>query len=146
MVRALAVAAAAVVAAAALTGCGASSPPGDAGARVTTVPAYAGFPPDTITVSAASSDSPTCRVDARSFVRTSRVYLAHAGPQSAYPSDAYYMVMREELTDFQVRRCDAVLLGGELAHLTKRQIHVLETDLPHEMAATIRSSLAAAGS
>jgi len=144
MVRPLAVAALAL-AALALAGCGASSPHGNA-ARVTTVPAYAGFPPDTITVTSASPNSPTCRVDARSYVRSSRVYLAHAGPKSAYPPDAYYMVMREELTDFRVRRCDLALLGRELAHLTARQLHVLETDLPHTMVATIRSSLAASGS
>jgi hypothetical protein len=126
-------------------GCG-STGRGQSSAHTTTVSVYAGYPSDTITVASGKPDSPTCRVDARSFVRSSRVFLAHAGPKSAYPPDAYYMIMREELADFAVRRCDLALLGSALAALTERQRRTLESDLPQEMVATIRKGLAAAGS
>jgi hypothetical protein len=128
-----------------VAGCGSSSH-GDTTVRVTTVPTYAGFPAETITVASGDPRSPTCGSDARSFARTARVYAIHAGPDSAVPPDTYYLVMREELADFQVRRCDPALLGAALASLPAWQRRTLRSDLPQEMVAAIRRGLAAAGS
>jgi hypothetical protein len=69
--------------------------------------------------------------------------LAHSGANAAYPADLYYMIIREDFTDFQARRCDPKLLGAELRHrLTDKQRAALLGDLPYAMADVVRSALA----
>jgi hypothetical protein len=138
--------AALAVASTALAGCGGSSPHRGAAGRVT-VQAYDAYPPDTISVAAGSPDSPTCRLDARAFAHTSVYFLAHSGPESAYPADLYYVLMREELADFEARRCSLGLLGSALdRRLTARQRRALVADLPREMASVVHEGLSTAGS
>jgi hypothetical protein len=129
----------------ALAGCGGSSPRGGTVGMVT-VRAYDAYPPDTISVPSTDPESPTCRVDARAFARASLVFLAHSGPKAAYPADLYYVIMREELADFEARRCSSALLGGAVAgRLSARQRAALLAGLPSEMAASVRGALSAAG-
>jgi hypothetical protein len=53
------------------------------------------------------------------------------------------VIIREDFTDFQARRCDPKLLGAELRHrLTEKQRADLLGDLPYAMAAIVRSALA----
>jgi hypothetical protein len=128
-----------------LAGCG-SSARHDRAPRQVTVPAYDAYPPDTISVSAPTPDSPACRRDARGFALASLSFLAHSGPESAYPADLYYMVMREEIADFGVRGCSPELLGSALERgLTAGQRRTLVADLPRRMADTLRQALSAAG-
>lgn len=130
----------------ALAGCGGASREASTVGKVT-VRAYDSYGPDTISVPSTSPDSPTCRLDARAFAKASLEFLAHSGPKAAYPADLYYVIMREELADFEARRCDLALLGRALdSRLTPRQRTALVADLPHEMAGVIRDALAAAGS
>jgi hypothetical protein len=129
----------------ALSGCGGSSGGADTVGQ-TTVRAYDVYPPDTISVPSANPNSPTCRVDARAFARAALVFLAHSGPKAAYPADLYYMIMREELADFDARRCSPALLGGALGRrLDARKRTALVTDLPREMAGEVRAAFSAAG-
>lgn len=126
-----------LVAAVLLAGCGGAAPR----PRVTTVPAYAGFPPDTITVTDTDPRSPACRVDATSFAASSLRFVTQ------HPADTYYMVMREELADFGVRRCDPALLGRALRRtLTARQRDALVADLPRPLADVVRRGLDASAS
>lgn len=130
----------------ALVGCVGSSRDNSAAGRVT-VRAYDAYPPDTISVAAGAPDSPTCRVDARAFARASVLFVAHSGPESAYPADLYYVLMREELADFEARRCSLGLLGSALdRRLTARQRSTLVADLPREMAHVVQKGIATAGS
>lgn len=122
-------------------GCGTARTAG----RTITVPGYDAYPPNTITVENDSPRSPACRADARAFVSQSRLYLAHEGPQSAYPSDVAYVSMRQGLADFAARRCDPALLGQALrARLTAKQLTALVGYVPRPMAASLRQALAAA--
>jgi hypothetical protein len=130
----------------AVAGCGGSPPAGSSVGRVT-VRAYDAYPPDTISVPSTNPESPTCRIDARAFARASLQFLAHSGPKAAYPADLYYVIMREELADFEARRCSPALLGNALDRsLTAQQRTALVADLPAEMAGTVRKALSAAGS
>ena len=77
------------------------------------------------------------------FARDGLLVLAHSGANAAYPADLYYMIIREDFTDFQARRCDPTLLGAELRRrLTEKQRTDLIADLPYAMGAVIRKGLA----
>jgi hypothetical protein len=142
------VVAALTVAVLASAGCGGSAGHGSTvGAGVTTVGRYDQYPPDTISVPTTNPDSSACRVDARAYARTTTYFVAHSGPQAAYPADLYYVLMREELADFEARRCRRALLGRALEDaLTASQRRTLVTDLPTVMADVVRKALTAAGS
>lgn len=134
------------VAAVALAGCGGSSrhgatTHGTTAASRTTVPAYGTFPPDTISVTSTNPTSPACRLEAQALARNSRLFLTRS------PADTYYMVMREELTDIEARRCSPALLGDALDRgLSEQQRRALIASLPRRMANIVRASLAATGS
>ncbi len=135
-----------VLSAATLTGCGSSAPNARAPGQATR-PAYDVYPPDTISVPTANPGSPACRSDASAFAHTALYFLAHSGPESAYPADLYYSIMREEIADYTARRCSPKLLGSALERsLTARQRRTLVADLPHQMATVVRQALSAAGS
>jgi len=77
------------------------------------------------------------------FARDGLLVLAHSGANAAYPADLYYMIIREDFTDFQARRCDPKLLGAELRRrLTEKQRADLLGDLPYAMADVVRRALA----
>ena len=118
-----------------LAGCGGGSRHGSV-----TVPAYGAYPEQTIS----GSHSPAeCAKDARMFARDGLLVLAHSGANAAYPADLYYMIIREDFTDFQARRCDPKLLGAELRRrLTEKQRADLLGDLPYAMADVVRRALA----
>jgi hypothetical protein len=129
-----------LLAALALGGCGDSSGHGRAATQLT-VPGYGGYPATTESLSGASPG--VCRRDARAFTRDAVLFLAHSGPEAAYPADLYYIGMRGVLVDFQGRRCDTALLGGALSRrLTARQRNALVAGLPHVMARVVREGLA----
>jgi hypothetical protein len=118
-----------------LAGCGGGGHRGSV-----TVPAYGAYPAQTISGSASPAE---CAKDARLFARDGLLVLAHSGANAAYPADLYYVIIREDFTDFQARRCDPKLLGAELRHrLTEKQRADLLRDLPYAMAAVVRSALA----
>ena len=118
-----------------LAGCGGGSHHGSV-----TVPAYGAYPAQTIS----GSNSPAeCAKDARIFARDGLLVLAHSGTNAAYPADLYYMIIREDFTDFQSRRCHPKLLGTELRRrLTEKQRADLLGDLPYAMADVVRKALA----
>lgn len=105
-----------------------------------TVPAYGPYAAQTISGAASPEE---CSKDARLFARDALLLLAHSGANAAYPADLYYMIIREDFTDFQARRCDPKLLGAELrGRLTQRQRTDLIADLPYAMGAVIQRGLA----
>jgi hypothetical protein len=88
-------------------------------------------------------DSLGCRHDAQSFARDGLQFLAHYGPQAAYPADLYYVILRGVFADFQAHRCDGALLGDALdRRLTAKQRGALIADLPRPMDRVIRAGLA----
>jgi hypothetical protein len=64
---------------------------------------------------------------------------------AASPADPYYMLLRQQLADFEARRCDPKLLGSALEHrLSPSQRGVLLAHASHPMAASLRRALSAA--
>jgi hypothetical protein len=125
-----------------LAGCGSTAAREGSGTGTVTVPAYGVFPAAAVV---GAGDAAACRLDAGTFVDQARRYLAHSGPEAAYPADLWYVILREALADFRVRRCDPALLGRALrARLGPTQRGALANDLPSAMAARVRESLAAA--
>jgi hypothetical protein len=125
------------------SGCGSSH---RAATGHTTVQRYDIYPADTISVPSSDPESPACRRESVGLARASARFVAHYGPASVYPADLYYVLMREELADFDARRCDAKLLGSALVHrLSPAQRRVLVTHAPHPMAVALRQALAAVG-
>ena len=136
-------AAGAAVAVAAYSG---SAGPGSASGPAT-IPAYGVFPSTTVPGSAGDPDSPLCRNDARTLARDAQLFLAHSGPEAAYPADLYYVLLRGVFTDFGAHRCDPKLLGTMLARrLAPRQRDALVAGLPRAMADAVRAALTLAGS
>lgn len=137
--------AAAAVAAAALLACGCGSSHSDATGH-TTVQRYDIYPADTISVPSTNPESLACRRESVGLARVSARFVAHYGPASVYPADLYYVLMREELADYQARRCDPKLLGRALVQrLSPSQRRVLVTHAPRPMSAALREALSAAG-
>jgi hypothetical protein len=124
-----------------LAGCGGGSPTDAVG--TTTVQRYDIYPPDTIAVSSRHPDSVPCHRDARALAESASRFVAHWGPASVYPADLAYVVLREELADFETRRCDPVLLGRALdAQLSAKRQAVLLEHAPKPAATFIRKALA----
>jgi len=133
-----------VFAAAALTGCGGSSSHAEQKKDVT-VPAYGVFPATTESVSPASERA--CKQNAEGFADNAVQFLAHSGPEAAYPADLYYVIMRGAITNFQAQRCETALLGNALVRrLTAKQRRVFVAALPRAMARVVRQGLSDARS
>ncbi|HJQ50758.1 MAG TPA: hypothetical protein VJ838_09620 [Gaiellaceae bacterium] len=122
-------------------GCGSSH---HNGAGQTTV-RYGIYPGATATVSTTDPRSASCRGDAVAFARGSARYLTHFGQLAASPADPYYMLLRQQLGDFEARRCDPKLLGNALEHsLTPAKRRELLAHASSAMATALRHALAAA--
>ena len=115
--------------AALLAGCGSSH-------KGVAVPAYGDHP--ATTVAAAPTDPRACRIDADAFGDAARMFLAHSGPQAAYPADLYLVLLRDALADFRARHCDPTVLGRVLdRRLTPVERKRLVDGLPSSMAAQL---------
>jgi hypothetical protein len=122
-------------------GCGSSH---RAAAGNTTV-RYGIYPAGTATVSTTDPHSPSCRQDAVAFARGSVKYLTHYAALAASPADPYYMLLRQQLADFQARHCDPKLLGSAIkGRLPASRRQVLLAHASHPMAVALRRALAAA--
>jgi hypothetical protein len=123
-------------------GCGSSHHAASAPATVR----YAVYPGDTSSVPTTDPRSDSCRADAGAFARGSAKFLAHYGQLAASPADPYYMLLREQLADFEARRCDPQLLGSAIEHrLSAPERRVLLAHASRPMAAALRRALSAAG-
>jgi hypothetical protein len=137
--------AALVIAGIALLSCGCASSHRGATGR-TTVQRYDVYPADTISVPSSNPRSRACRRDSVGLAGSSARFVAHSNRASVYPADLYYVLMREELADFDTRSCDPKLLGSALVHaLSAPQRRFLVSHAPRPMAAVLRHALAAAG-
>ncbi len=136
---------AAVIAGIALLSCGCGSSHRGATGH-TTVQRYDIYPADTISVPSSNPTSRACRRDSVGLAQASARFVAHSNRASVYPADLYYVLMREELADFDARHCDPKLLGNTLVHvLSASQRGFLVTHAPRPMAVELRHALAAAG-
>jgi hypothetical protein len=123
-------------------GCGSSQ----RGAADHTTVRYGVYPGSTTPVSTTNPTSTACRGDADAFARGSAKYLTHYAELAASPADPYYMLLRQQLADFQARRCDPKLLGAALQkRLPPSKRQVLLAHASHPMATALRRALAAAG-
>lgn len=136
--------AAAGVAGLALLACGCGSSQ-HSGSSPTTV-RYGVYPGDTASVAATDPLSRSCHHDATAFARGSVKYLTHYGALAASPADPYYMLLRQQLADFEARRCDPKLLGSALKQrLSPSQRRVLLAHASRPMAASLRRAFSVAG-
>jgi hypothetical protein len=107
---------------------------------------YGIYPGDTAAVSTTNPRSESCHRVAVAFARGSAQFLTHYDELAASPADPYYMLLRQQLADFEARRCDPALLGSAIEHrLTPAKRRVLLAHASHPMAAALRRALAAAG-
>jgi len=124
-----------------LCGCGSSH----RGAAPDTTVRYGIYPGATATVPTTNPGSGSCHQDAAAFARGSVEYLTHYGALAASPADPYYMLLRQQLADFQARRCDPQLLGSAIERrLSRSQRRALLAHASRPMAAALRQALAAA--
>jgi hypothetical protein len=127
-----------------LAGACGSSQNGEAGH--TTV-RYGIYPGDTASVSTTDPRSESCRRDAIAFARGSAQYLTHYGELAASPADPYYMLLRQQLADFEARRCEPKLLGSAIQQrLTPAQRRMLLSHASRPMATSLRRALSTAES
>lgn len=107
---------------------------------------YGDFGAETITVpnSAAANDR-LCKVDAEGFATEAQSFVMRFGSTAASSTDVYYMGLREELADFDARRCAASVLGKALVQrLTAKQRRLFVSELTRSMAGRVRAALGAA--
>lgn len=130
------------LAAVVLVGCGGSAHRSTSGHEIT-LPAYAGFPAATQTVTRSGGpDSPLCRLDAQAIVRDAEEFLAHIGPASTYPADLAYLDLRKALISFAGRHCDSKLVAeGLRTRLTPAQRRRLVANLPTTIADALTAAL-----
>lgn len=127
-----------------LLACGCGSPQRDATGQTTV--RYGIYPGSTTPVSTTDPKSASCRGDADAFARGSVKYLTHYAALAASPADPYYMLLRQQLADFQARRCDPKLLGSAIERrLSPSERRVLLAHASRPMAASLRGALSAAG-
>jgi hypothetical protein len=110
----------------ALAGCGGGH------GHTQTVGAYGNHP--ATTVAAAPGGPAVCRQDARVFASDARRFIAHT-KGGAYPADLYYVILRQDLADFQARACARTYIHDVLTAAERR---VLAAALPSAMAAVVR--------
>ena len=133
--------AAVVLAGVALLACGCGSSHRAAG---NTTVRYGIYPAGTATVSTTDPRSASCRQDAVAFARGSAKYLTHYAALAASPADPYYMLLRQQLADFEARHCDPKVLGSAIkARLSPSKREVLLAHASHPMAEALRRALAA---
>lgn len=124
------------------SGCGSSH----RGAVDNTTVRYGVYPGSSTPISTTNPTSASCRGDADAFARGSAKFLTHLDELAASPADPYYMLLRQQLADFQARRCDPKLLGAAIENRlspSKRQMLLAGASRP--MATALRQALAAAG-
>jgi hypothetical protein len=103
---------------------------------------YGDYGAQTITVPAGPTSSKLCRADANGFAGQADSFVSHYGSTAASSTDVYYLGMRQELGDFDARRCDPGSLREALVHqLTAGQLRRLMAELPHSMAEPVRAAL-----
>lgn len=103
---------------------------------------YGDYGAQTVTVAAGNASSHLCKDDANGFAGQAHSLVVHYGSTAASSTDVYYMGLRQELGDFEARRCDATLLGEALARqLTAKQRRLLLAELPGSMAGRVRAAL-----
>jgi hypothetical protein len=106
---------------------------------------YGIYPGDTAMVSTTNPRSGSCRGDADAFARGAAQFLTHYSRLAASPADPYYMLLRQQLADLELRRCDQKLLGSAIEHrLSPAERRELLAHASRPMAAALRRSLAAA--
>jgi hypothetical protein len=128
----------AMVLALVLSGCGSQH---RAAVRVTG-PKYGNFGRQTVTVPAGRASSKLCKADANGLAGQAHSFVVHFGSTAASSTDVYYLGMRQELDDFEARRCSPGLLGAALVRqLTAVQRRLLLAKLPQSMAKTLRAAL-----
>jgi hypothetical protein len=124
------------------SGCGSSH----GGTAAQTTVRYGIYPGGTATVSTTDPTSTSCRQDAVAFARGSVKYLTHYAALAASPADPYYMLLRQQLADFEARHCDPKLLGSAIkGRLPPSKRQVLLAHASHPMAEILRRALTAAG-
>jgi hypothetical protein len=103
---------------------------------------YGDYGVQTITVPAGPTSTKLCKADANGFAGQAESFVVHYGSTAASATDVYYMGMRQELDDFDARRCNPSSLGEALVHqLTAGQRRRLMAELPHSMAKPVRAAL-----
>jgi hypothetical protein len=143
-VRGAAVRAAGLLAGLALLACGCGSTHHGEAAGSTTV-RYGIYPGNTSRVSTTNPTSVSCHQDAVAFARGSAQFLTHYAKLAASPADPYYMLLRQQLADFQARRCDPKLLGSAIKQrLSPPKQRMLLAHASSPMAAALRRALSAA--
>jgi hypothetical protein len=111
--------AAGLLAALALAGCAGSSHRAET-PKALTVPAYAGYPPITITVTEGTPE--LCRGDADAFARDAVAFLQ----PSTSPPDQFYLSARLQFFDFKAHLCDVAILREAVSHrLTEKQQRII---------------------
>ena len=103
---------------------------------------YGDYGVQTITVPAGPTSSKLCKADASGFAGQAESFVVKYGSTAASSTDVYYMGMRQELGDFDARRCNPRFLGKALVHqLTAEQRRLLLAELPLSMAKPVRAAL-----
>lgn len=128
-----------VVLAGLLAACGAH---GSSKSRTATLGKYGDFATETITVGTGQANLQACKTDADGFATQANSLIRHYGePGSSI--DVYYEGLREQLADFNARRCGAAVLGRALKdQLTQRQRRRLVAELAQPLASRVRAALA----
>jgi hypothetical protein len=103
---------------------------------------YGNYGAQTITVPAGPASSKLCKADANGFAGQAESFVVRYGSTAASSTDVYYLGMRQELGDFDARRCEPHLLGEALVHqLTAEQRRLLLAELPLSVAKPVRAAL-----
>jgi hypothetical protein len=115
-----------------------------AASRPVTVGKYGDFGAETITAPTGTADERLCKVDANGFATEAHSFVMRYGSTAASSTDVYYMGLREELADFDARRCGAGVLGKALVEkLTAKQRRLFVSELTRAMASRVRAALRA---
>lgn len=123
-----------------LAGCGSGSR--HATATTVTVARYGPYPADTIAVPAGAASGRVCRTDAQAYADGAKHYVEHFGPAAATPADTSYMLLREQLADFDAHGCAMEVLARRLvAELRPRERRALVANLPPGTARRVRAAL-----
>jgi hypothetical protein len=121
-------AAAALVVAIALAGCGGRS---------------SGRPTVTTSKSGPSWSAAMCSHQAQVITDDAQQILLHYGAQSAYPADLAYYMFRGALLEFERHSCAPQLLGSTLdRRMTQTQLTALLSHLPATIVRYLRRALA----
>jgi hypothetical protein len=106
---------------------------------------YGIYSGNTATVPTTDPSSRSCHQDADAFAHGAAQFLTHLGQLAASPADPYYMLLRQQLADFEARRCDPKLLGSAIERgLSPAERRELLAHASRPMAAALRGSLSAA--